>query len=168
MKRVLAAVFGTVTGLIFLLDFKSHPASVASVPAAVSPVEPGTSGTSTSASGSTSSGTAKGTTKTRSGSSTSSASAKSASYTGDSVDTQWGPVQVRITVSNDKVTAAQAIVYPTENPRDQEINSFAIPTLNQEAVAAANTAQIDMVSGATYTSEGYIQSLQSALDKAGL
>ncbi|HEY2298395.1 MAG TPA: FMN-binding protein [Jatrophihabitans sp.] len=160
MKRVLAALFGTVTGLIFLLDFKSHPASVASVPVATSPVQPGTSSSSSTGSSSpassnrTSSGTAK--------------RARTASYTGDSVDTQYGPVQVRITVSGGKVTAAQAVVYPTEDPRDQQINAYAIPTLNQEAVAAARSAQIDMVSGATYTSDGYIQSLQSALDKAGL
>jgi uncharacterized protein with FMN-binding domain len=53
------------------------------------------------------------------------------------------------------------------DPRDQEINSYAIPQLNSEAVSAGS-AQIDTVSGATYTSEGYITSLQSALDKAGL
>jgi uncharacterized protein with FMN-binding domain len=155
MKRFLAALFGTVTGLILVLDFKSHPASVASVPVATSPIQPGTSSTSSSAS---SNGNSSGTTKR----------AKTATYTGDSVNTQWGPVQVRITVSNRKVTAAQAIVYPTGNPRDQEINAYAIPTLNKEAVAASNSAKIDMVSGATYTSGGYIQSLQSALDKAGL
>jgi uncharacterized protein with FMN-binding domain len=76
-------------------------------------------------------------------------------------------VQVRITVTNGKVTNATAIVYPSGNARDQEINAYAIPTLNQEASAASN-AQIDMVSGATVTSTGYINSLQSALDKAGL
>ncbi len=65
---------------------------------------------------------------------------------------------------NGKISAAVAIEYPQNDPRDQEINSFAIPQLQQEAVAA-NSAQIDMVSGATYTSDGYIQSLQSALDQ---
>ena len=72
-----------------------------------------------------------------------------------------------ITVANGQVVSANAIVYPTNDPRDQQINSYAIPTLNQEAVQAGN-ANISMVSGATYTSQGYIQSLQSALDKAGL
>jgi uncharacterized protein with FMN-binding domain len=74
-------------------------------------------------------------------------------------------VQVRVTVTNGKVTKAQAVVYPQNNSRDQQINAYAVPTLNQEAVQAGN-ANIDMVSGATYTSTGYIQSLQSALDKA--
>jgi uncharacterized protein with FMN-binding domain len=79
----------------------------------------------------------------------------------------YGPVEVRITVKNGKVTAAQAVEYPDQDPRDAQINSYAIPTLNSEAVAASS-AQIDTVSGATYTSGGYISSLQSALDKAGL
>jgi uncharacterized protein with FMN-binding domain len=68
------------------------------------------------------------------------------------VDTRWGPVQVQITVTNGKITTAQALVYPQENGRDQEINAYAVPQL----------------SGATVTSDGYIQSLQSAVDKAHL
>jgi len=76
-------------------------------------------------------------------------------------------VQVQITVTNGKLTGVTAIDYPWNNGRDQEINSQAIPALNQEALAAGN-AKIDMISGATYTSTGYIDSLQSALDKAGL
>lgn len=72
---------------------------------------------------------------------------------------------MRITVANGKVTSSEAIVYPSENSRDQEINSVAIPTLNSEATGTT-TSSIDMVSGATYTSTGYIQSLQSALDQA--
>jgi uncharacterized protein with FMN-binding domain len=84
--------------------------------------------------------------------------------TGDEVDTRWGPVQVQITVTGGKITNAQAVVYPQDNPRDQEINAYAVPTLQQETVSA-NSASIDMVSGATYTSTGYITSLQSALNK---
>ena len=76
-------------------------------------------------------------------------------------------MQVQITVADGSVTAVTAVVYPQNNQRDVEINSFAIPQLNQEATAA-RSAQIDMVSGATVTSTGYLQSLQSALDKAGL
>jgi uncharacterized protein with FMN-binding domain len=79
----------------------------------------------------------------------------------------FGPVQVQITVKNGKVTAARAVQYPQESARDQEINSYAIPVLNQEAVSAGS-ASIDAVSGATYTSGGYVTSLQSALDKAGV
>ncbi|HEY6749435.1 MAG TPA: FMN-binding protein, partial [Mycobacteriales bacterium] len=63
--------------------------------------------------------------------------------------------------------AVTAVDYPQNNQRDIEINQFAIPQLNQEATAA-RSATIDTVSGATVTSDGYIQSLQSARDKAGL
>lgn len=86
-------------------------------------------------------------------------------FTGDAADTRYGPVQVRITVAGGKITDAQAIEYPQESGRDVRINSAAVPELNQEALQA-QSAQIDTVSGATYTSEGYQQSLQSAIDQA--
>lgn len=96
---------------------------------------------------------------------TPSSSAKT--YTGAQVDTRWGPMQVQITVSSGKITAAQAVQYPSGNGRDAEINSYALPVLNQEVVAR-QSARIDTVSGATVTSDGYLQSLQSALDQAHL
>ena len=91
----------------------------------------------------------------------------SKTVTGDAVDTRYGPVQVQIKVTSGKVVSATAIVYPANDPRDQQINAYAIPALNQEATNAGS-ASIDMISGATYTSQGYIQSMQSALDKAGV
>jgi len=169
MRRVVLALFSTVTGLVILLGFKTH-SPTSTIPAAVSTTGPtgssdsGDTDTGGAASGSAGSSASSTPTATAS---TSSASAATKTVTGDSVDTQWGPVQVQITVSNGKVTTAQAVVYPQNNPRDQEINAYAIPTLNQEAVSSGS-AQIDMVSGATVTSGGYISSLQSALDKAGL
>ena len=86
-------------------------------------------------------------------------------FTGAAADTRYGPVQVRITVAGGKITDAQAVEYPQESGRDVRINSEAVPALNQEALQA-QSAQIDTVSGATYTSEGYQQSLQSAIDQA--
>jgi uncharacterized protein with FMN-binding domain len=83
------------------------------------------------------------------------------------VQTRWGPVQVQITVDNGKITAADVLQVPLDNPRDQMINSYAVPVLNSEAVQG-QSASIDMVSGATVTSQGYLQSLQSAIDKAHL
>ncbi|WP_330268110.1 FMN-binding protein [Streptomyces griseorubiginosus] len=79
--------------------------------------------------------------------------------------TQYGPVQVRITVSGGKITNAEAVQAPKGGTSDQK-TALSIPKLNQEAVAAGS-ADIDSVSGATYTSEGYKKSLQSALDQAG-
>ena len=143
MRRVLLAIVSTVASLVVLLGFKTH--SVTSATAATS--GPATTPSSSSGSGSSSSTGTK-------------------TVTGDAADTRYGPVQVKITITNGKVTAVQAVDYPMNDPRDQEINSYAIPQLNSEAVSAGS-AQIDTVSGATYTSEGYITSLQSALDKAG-
>ncbi|MDN3022302.1 FMN-binding protein [Streptomyces sp. S.PB5] len=85
--------------------------------------------------------------------------------TGAVAQTQYGPVQVRITVANGKITKAEAVQQPKGGQSDQ-ISGNAVPKLNQAAVAAGS-ADIDAVSGATYTSDGYKQSLQSALDQAG-
>jgi hypothetical protein len=86
---------------------------------------------------------------------------------GVAADTQYGPVQVQIQVSGGKIVSATAIDYPQSGGRDRQINSYAIPVLQSEAVAA-QSAKIDSVSGATYTSDGYLRSLQSALDAAHL
>ena len=81
--------------------------------------------------------------------------------------TQYGPVQVEITTAGGAITKVSVLQYPSGDPRDDQINGYALPILVQEAMDAQG-ANIDMVSGATYTSEGYLQSLQSALDQAGL
>jgi uncharacterized protein with FMN-binding domain len=150
MKRVVLAVVSTVASLVLLLSFKTHsPSAVATPPAAVSST--------------TTTGSSAGTTT----SSKKSSSSAAKTYTGSAAATRYGPVQVQITVKNGNVVSASAVEYPTNDPRDQQINSYAIPQLNAEATAAGS-AGIDMVSGATFTSEGYIASLQSALDQAGL
>ncbi|MEV5493336.1 FMN-binding protein [Streptomyces bobili] len=86
-------------------------------------------------------------------------------FTGDAVQTDYGTVQVRITVSGGKITKAETVQAPKGGQSDQ-ITANAVPKLNQAAVAAGS-ADIDAVSGATYTSGGYKESLQSALDQAG-
>uniref|UniRef100_UPI003CD0A0C4 FMN-binding protein n=1 Tax=Streptomyces hawaiiensis TaxID=67305 RepID=UPI003CD0A0C4 len=85
--------------------------------------------------------------------------------TGSVAQTQYGPVQVRVTVADGKITKAEAVQAP-KGGRSDQITSSSVPRLNQAAVAAG-TADIDAVSGATYTSAGYKKSLQSALDQAG-
>ena len=164
MRRVILAIVGTIAGLVALLSFKTHSTSAAAAPpTAVS----GTSGQQSSPAA-TPSASASGTSSSPSTSSSSGSSTSAATtVTGTAVDTIYGPVQVKISVKNGKVTAAQAVEYPEESPRDEQINSYAVPVLNQETVTAGS-ASIDAVSGATYTSNGYITSLQSALDKAGL
>jgi uncharacterized protein with FMN-binding domain len=88
-------------------------------------------------------------------------------YTGSVAQTRWGPVQVGITVAGGKVTGVTVPQYPTGNGKDREINAYAVPELTQETLSA-QSADIDVVSGATVTSQGYVTSLQSALDQAGL
>ena len=83
------------------------------------------------------------------------------------VQTQWGPVQVQVTVKGGRLSDVSVLQYPNGNPRDQQINAYALPVLVQETLDA-QSADIDMVSGATVTSDGYLQSLQGALDQAGL
>jgi len=97
---------------------------------------------------------------------TTSAAPTTRTVTGATAQTKYGPVQVRITLTGSRITDATAVQYPDEAARSKDINSTAVPKLNQETLQA-QSADIDTVSGATYTSAGYKQSLQSALDQAG-
>jgi uncharacterized protein with FMN-binding domain len=147
LRRIVLASAVTASGLVMLLALKPHTApEIAAAPA------PAASSSSGANSGTGSSGSTATGTKT---------------VTGETAQTRWGPVQVKITVKSGKITDVTAVQYPSDNPRDQEINSYALPELKSEALAA-QSASIDTVSGATYTSDGYRQSLQSALDSAGL
>jgi uncharacterized protein with FMN-binding domain len=94
-------------------------------------------------------------------------SGASGTFTGASINTRFGPVQVQITVANGRITNVSAPQYPTESFRDQQINAQAIPWLEQETISA-QSANIQGVGGASYTSEGFYQSLVSALSKAGM
>jgi uncharacterized protein with FMN-binding domain len=149
MRRIVIALIGTLSGLALLFSYHTSTNQRTAVATG-----------STQTSGGTQPGTS-------SGSATGSGSATSTTFTGNPADTRWGVVQVRITVAGGKVTAAAAVRVPNSNPRDVEINNAALPTLNQ-AVLAAQSATFDGVSGATVTSDGYKQSLQSALDQAHL
>ncbi|MGW2485970.1 FMN-binding protein [Streptomyces sp. NPDC001606] len=91
----------------------------------------------------------------------------SRSVTGATAQTRYGPVQVRITLTGGRITGATALRSPDDAARSQQISATAVPRLNQETLTA-QSADIDSVSGATYTSAGYKQSLQSALDQAGI
>ncbi len=161
MRKIVVALMGTVSGLIMLFSY--HTSLAGSGTLAVPP-STGT-GTTSSSSGSTSAGS--GSTSSGGSSSSSSAGGSATTVTGDTAQTQWGPVQVQITVAGGKITDVTPVQYPNGNGRDQEINSYALPVLAQEALAA-QSANIDHVSGATVTSDGYVQSLQSAIDQANL
>jgi uncharacterized protein with FMN-binding domain len=88
-------------------------------------------------------------------------------FDGNTAQTRWGPVQVRIVVKDGKITAATALQFPNGDRHSADISRQAIPYLVQETLAAQSD-QISGVGGASYTSNGWYQSLQSALKKAGL
>ncbi len=86
-------------------------------------------------------------------------------FTGDVADAYYGPLQVKITIGNKKITDVVFLQYPNDRGRSIEINKYAMPLLKQEAIQNQN-AQVDVVSGASQTSRAFQESLQSALNKA--
>jgi uncharacterized protein with FMN-binding domain len=166
MRRAIVTSAATAAGVVLLLSLKPHqtagPAPVISSGAGSSGSDSGSASTSGSAS-------ASGSTGASSAPSAAPAPASSGGTTrkisGDTVNTRYGPVQVQVTLAGSRITTVDVVKYPNEERRDREINSSALPLLNQEAISA-QSAQIDVVSGATYTSDGYVRSLQSALDRA--
>jgi uncharacterized protein with FMN-binding domain len=138
MRHTLIMLAATVAGLIALLSFKTTPRSPAGQPpAAASQTPPGP-------------GSRQG----------------SRSVTGSAAQTLFGPVQVKVTLSGGYITVIQALQLPHDFALSQQISAYAGPLLRKEALRA-QSARIDVISGATYTSEGYRQSLQAALDNTG-
>lgn len=175
MKRIVLAVTGTIAGLIALLSFKTHPAvsSAGGLPSAALPStgtsQPAASPSSAAASAGSAAAPASGAAAPTSSAAapTSSAAAATADYTGQAVDTRYGTVQVKVSIRARKITDVSFVQLTSYDGRSEEINQQAGPILLQQTLSA-QSAQIDGVSGATYTSQGYEQSLQSALDQAGL
>jgi uncharacterized protein with FMN-binding domain len=173
MRRVILAICATAAALVLLLSFKTHSqqAPLGTAPAsAIGSRDPGSTGASPAPAAKSakpaSSAAPAAAARTGSGAGTGGIASRVRTFTGDTEQTIYGPVQVRITVTAGKITGVSAVQYPEDTPRDYEINAYAIPQLNAETLAAGS-AGIDSVSGATYTSQGYISSLQSAIDKAG-
>ena len=167
MKRIVLWGLSTLSALVLLFGYSTSTSGVQATrsPSSIysSTVTSGTK--SSGASGSTASSGSGTSGSKSSGSTTKAAAAKT--VTGSVAQTQWGPVEVQLRVSNRKITRVSVLQYPNGNGKDQEINSQALPILTQETVSK-QSANIDMVSGATVTSNGYIESLQSAIDQAGL
>ena len=168
-KRAIGALLSTVLGLVLLLSFKTPEASgIASSSRTNQAVvdQPvggkSQSGTSTSQSGSSS--TSGGTGKTATGAQGTSGYADG-TFTGQDVSMRYGDVQVQVTISGGAVTDVTALQLPNGDGHSSRISSIVEPMLRSEALQA-QTASIDLISGATYTSGAYQQSLQSALDTA--
>jgi uncharacterized protein with FMN-binding domain len=84
--------------------------------------------------------------------------------TGPRIETDYGPVQVRVTVKNGAITDIEALILPSVHERSRWIAANLVPRLRQR-ILTAQTADVDVMSGATFTSSGYIGSLQFALDQ---
>lgn len=149
MKRAPIVLTATAAGLAATLGFHAH-----------APATPGAPTPQVASTGST----------TSSGSASTPAPATSSApvtVTSAAIPNQYGDVQLKVTLSAGKIIDVEALQLPSGDPKSVEINSYAAPILQRSALSA-QSASIDAVSGATYTSEGYRSALQSALDQAGV
>jgi uncharacterized protein with FMN-binding domain len=151
MRRIVIWLASTVTIVVLLFGYhtSTNSTSAATTASTAAPAPSSTASASSPAPSGTSS------------------SSSSSTYTGSVAQTRWGPVQVEITVQSGKITDVSVLQQPNGNQRDVEINDQALPVLISDTLDA-QSAKIDMVSGATVTSDGYLTSLQSALDQAGI
>ena len=164
MRRAVIVLGSTAAGLAALLSFKTHsvaaadPAPSAPAPSATTPqAAPSSTGSAAArASGTPKAGTTQASTATQ---------AATRTVTGTVASTQYGPMQVQVTLAGTKITKVTVLQRTDDGAESDQIDAYAIPKLTSETLAA-QSAHIDAVSGASYTSSGYIQSLQSALDKA--
>ena len=159
MRRVIFAVTGTVAGLVALLSFKSHSPTV---PVAATSGTVGGSSSSSSSSSTSTTTTVPG--EFPEGSLAGKLTPGETAVTGHVANTVYGPVQIQLIVKSGKIVKVAVLQQPMNTIHDIQIGEFAFPRLISETLAAQN-AKIDTVSGASYTSAGYISSLQSAVDQ---
>jgi uncharacterized protein with FMN-binding domain len=152
MRRAILAITGTIAGLVALLSFKSHAPSIPTSTVG------GTSGVSSSPTSEAGPGAVVPT-----GNQAGGLSSGETTLTGQAANTVYGPVQIQLIVREHKIVKVSILQQPQGTIHDLQIGQFAFPQLISETLSA-QSAKIDAVSGASYTSQGYIQSLQSALD----
>ena len=158
MRRAPIVLTATVLGTAGVLLFKPlSPSALASDPSSDAASSSGTS---------SSSGAAPSSAASPSTGSATSTTAKDGTYTGDAKTTRFGTTEVSVTISGGRITEVKTLELNQADPRSYQISVDAAPTLRTE-VLANQTAAVDTVSGATYTSDAYEASLQSALDRAG-
>ncbi len=165
MKRGAIMIAGTVAGLVAVLEFHTTPAKLtlaggsalppATASSAAPSAQPSPSGSQRAQSG-------------RQASASASPTTASSTATGPHVNYNFGVLAVKITVSGGKISKV-GVAYLNDggNPQSQYIDQQAIPILEQQALQA-QSANIQGVSGASYTSAGFTQSLQSALHTVGM
>jgi len=153
MRRALPAALATVGGLALLANFHTAP-GVKRLAGAV----PTTIATPASGSSPPPSGTSAPTTTPTT------AAGGVRQLDGPAIPTQFGDVQVRVIENGGRITDVQPLQMPFDHRRSEEITQTVTPMLHDEVLQAQN-AQINLISGATYTSDAYQQSLQAALDQ---
>lgn len=158
MRRAVPVIAATAGGLALLANFRTTPEALGGTPAGA--VTPSTAGQPQAL--------APGTTAAPPRTTAPPTTARPATHTVDGPDvlTRYGDVQVRVVLQGHRLDDVEALALPSDRQRSAEISRYAGPRLRQEALQA-QSANIDLVSGASYTSEGYAQSLQGALDAAG-
>ncbi|HTJ69117.1 MAG TPA: FMN-binding protein [Actinospica sp.] len=173
MRKVVLALLLTAVGLGLLLSFKSRAATATGTTALGGSALSG-SGTTTAPTGAasptpsaTASASASASTSTSTSAAKTGSGGKNGTYTGAAESTQFGNVQVQAVISGGKLTNVVVLQVPDRGGYEGQIVQIALPELKSEALSA-QSANIDVISGATYTSQGYAESLQSALDQAGL
>lgn len=152
------AVSAVIIGIFILYSFLHNNASAANAPLTSTDTGSGSATTTSGAPGASGGG---GSTPGAS----SSAHYKDGSYTGSVADAQWGYIQVKAIISGGRITDVQFLQYPNERERSVEVNNYADPQLTSEAIQA-QSAQVDVVSGATDSSQAFVQSLTDALSQA--
>ncbi|WP_314854934.1 FMN-binding protein [uncultured Microbacterium sp.] len=168
MKKIVYGILATLSGLVLLFSYRTSlgeavPTDVQPAQAAPSVATPHSAATPSASTTPTASASASASPSGAAPAATSGLT--DGTFTGSATNTRYGPVQVQITVTGGKIVDVQAVEYPTDNSRDRQINERAIPQLVSETLNA-QSADIHFVSGATYTSQGYLDSLQSAIDQS--
>ena len=163
MKKFALAIMIIGSFIVFSLVY-NHSNTVAVVPNAPSIAAPSNTPSSSTPTASGSSGTPN-PTNTPSATPASGALYKDGSYTGSVADALWGNLQVQAIIKNGKITNVVFLQYPNDRNRSIMINSYADPQLTSEAIQV-QSANVDIVSGATDSSDAFIQSLTDALSQA--
>jgi len=152
MRRIVFVMMSTITAVVLLFSYRTSTQGPGTGPAALPAAQPPGIVTAAPA-------------PATAGGSTKPASPQTLTVNGTTVHTRYGPVQVQVQIAGGKITNVTPLQHPSGDSRNEQISAYALPQLRTETLDA-QSARIDTVSGATYTSDGYIKSLQAALDGA--
>ena len=164
LRRAILVVSGTAAAVASALAYNPPQltqVATSSKPATPAPSTPAPSTPSTPTTG-------KATPAPKSTPTTPASKLPSGDFSGDKIQTRWGPVQVQITVKDGVITAATALAFPDGDRRSLSISQQAIPYLIEQTLGVVSSSEVMGVSQATYTSNGWRASLQSAIKKAGI